>query len=52
MRLIITLLILATAVLGVWTFWISPENGWWFPEDISTYGYAIDRSPIGVSGTP
>ena len=42
MRITSTLLILATVVLGVWSFVIAPEHGWWFPEDISTFGHEID----------
>jgi cytochrome c oxidase subunit 2 len=43
MRLILTLLILAVLVLGVWTFQVAPDMpGWWFPEDVSSHGHRID----------
>ncbi len=43
MRLIATLLFLLVPILGVWTFWIAPEHGWWFPKSVSSYGADIDR---------
>lgn len=43
MRLLTTLLFLLVPILGVWTFVISPEQGWWFPEEVSSYGQDIDR---------
>jgi cytochrome c oxidase subunit 2 len=43
MRIVLTLLILAMVGLGVWTFAIAPEHGWWWPEPISSYGGDIDR---------
>ena len=42
MRLFYTVLFLLVTILGVWTFMIAPENGWWFPENYSTYGDSID----------
>lgn len=51
MRLIITLLLTALLVLGVWTFWSyeaflmgpSPDGyTWWWPAEVSTYGEDID----------
>jgi cytochrome c oxidase subunit 2 len=43
MRLIFALLLLSVPVLGVYTWVISPEHGWWFPQNVSSYGGAIDR---------
>jgi cytochrome c oxidase subunit 2 len=43
MRLFFALLLLSVPVLGVYTWWIAPEYGWWFPQNVSSYGGAIDR---------
>lgn len=43
MRLILSFLVLAVLVLGVWTFQIAPEHGWWFPQDVSVFGHEIDH---------
>jgi heme/copper-type cytochrome/quinol oxidase subunit 2 len=43
MRFIITLLLLALLVLGVWTFVDAPNHGWWLPPNLSTFGHDIDR---------
>ncbi len=42
MRLFYVILFLLVAVLGVWSFVIAPDHGWWFPENHSTYGDSID----------
>ena len=42
-RLAVTLLFLLVPVLGTWTFVIADDHGWWFPENVSTYGGSIDR---------
>lgn len=42
-RLAVTLLFLLVPVLGTWTFVIADDHGWWFPENVSTYGPSIDR---------
>jgi cytochrome c oxidase subunit II len=42
MRLLTTLLFFLVPVLGVWSFWIAPEHGWWFPPEVSSYGQDID----------
>ncbi len=42
MRLLTTLLFLAVPILGVWSFWIADSYGWWFPENVSTYGDKTD----------
>ena len=42
MRLLVTLLFLLIPVLGVWTFYTAPENGWWLPEAVTTYAPDID----------
>ena len=37
MRFLLSLLLLRRcSVLGVYTFVIAPEHGWWFPHDVST----------------
>jgi len=43
LRLVVTLLLVAVPVLGVWT-WVKAED-WhlWFPETVSTYGAGIDH---------
>lgn len=42
MRLFYFLLFLLVPILGVWTFATADQHGWWFPENISTYGGRID----------
>jgi len=42
LRLIVTLLLLAVPVLGVWTFVKAEDWGLWFPENVSSYGGSID----------
>jgi len=42
MRLVTSILFLLVPILGVWTFWIADDYGWWFPENVSTYGGSID----------
>lgn len=42
MRLSATLLFLLVPILGVWTFMDADNHGWWFPENLSTFGPAID----------
>jgi len=41
-RVLITLLLLAVPVLGVWTWVKAPEWGLWFPDNVATYGDGID----------
>jgi cytochrome c oxidase subunit 2 len=41
-RVLVTLLLLAVPVFGVWTWVKAPEWGLWFPENVSTYGDGID----------
>lgn len=36
-------LFLAVPVLGVWTVVVAPDYGWWFPENVSSYGGEIDH---------
>jgi cytochrome c oxidase subunit 2 len=43
MRLLIFLLFLLVPILGVYTFVTADQHGWWFPENVSTFGPAIDR---------
>jgi cytochrome c oxidase subunit 2 len=43
MRFVYALLFLLVPVLGVWTFWIAPDHGWWFPPELSSYGQDIDH---------
>jgi cytochrome c oxidase subunit 2 len=42
LRLLVSALFLAVPILGVWTFVIADDYGWWFPENVSTYGPRID----------
>jgi len=42
-RIFIVVLFLAVPVLGVWTFVTAKDNGWWFPENVSSYGASIDN---------
>jgi len=42
LRFLVTLLLLAVPVLGVWTFMEAEHWGLWFPPIISTYGGDID----------
>lgn len=42
MRLIMTVLLLAVPVLGVWTFIDAANHEWWFPERASTFAKDID----------
>jgi cytochrome c oxidase subunit 2 len=41
-RALVTLLLLAVPVLGVWTFVEAEEWGLWFPPIVSSYGASID----------
>jgi cytochrome c oxidase subunit 2 len=41
-RVLVTLLLLAVPVLGVWTFVKAKDWGLWFPPALSTYGGSID----------
>ena len=41
-RLLVTALFLAVPVLGVWTVVTADQYGWWFPENVSSYGGDID----------
>jgi cytochrome c oxidase subunit 2 len=41
-RYVIALLFLAVPILGVYTFVAAKGWGWWFPEEVSTYGQRID----------
>lgn len=41
-RALIALLLLAVPVFGVWTWVKAPEWGYWFPENVSSYGGSID----------
>lgn len=43
MRLFYTVLFLLVPIVGVWTFAIADDYGWWFPENISSFGGEIDR---------
>ena len=42
LRVVVTVLFLAVPVLGVYTFAIADDHGWWFPENVSTFGPKID----------
>jgi cytochrome c oxidase subunit II len=42
MRLLFTALLLLVPVFGIYTFVAAPEHGWWFPQNVSTYGGRID----------
>ena len=42
LRWICALLFFLVPVFGVWTFVIADDHGWWFPENVSTYGGQID----------
>jgi len=42
LRITVTLLFLAVPVLGVYTFAIADDHGWWFPEAVSTFAPKID----------
>ena len=42
MRLILSLLLIAVPVLGVYTYKVAPEWGIWFPANVSTFGDKID----------
>lgn len=42
MRLLTALIFLLVPVLGVWSFVIAPDHGWWFPREVSSYGQDID----------
>lgn len=42
MRILTFLLFLLVPILGVWTFVAADQYGWWFPENVSTYGDSID----------
>ncbi len=41
-RVFISALFLAVPILGVWTFVTADDHGWWFPENVSSYGGEID----------
>ena len=42
MRLILTILLLLVPILGVYTFQVADEWGYWFPPAVSTYASEID----------
>ena len=42
LRVFVTLLFLAVPVLGVYTFVIADDYGWWFPDAVSTFAPHID----------
>jgi cytochrome c oxidase subunit 2 len=42
MRIIFSLLLALVPILGVYTFVTAPDHGWWFPQNVSTYGGDID----------
>ena len=42
LRATVSLLLLLVPILGIWTFFKAPEWGLWFPENVATYGDAID----------
>jgi cytochrome c oxidase subunit 2 len=42
MRYLVTLLLLAVPVLGVWTFMDAANHQWWFPERASSFAKDID----------
>jgi cytochrome c oxidase subunit 2 len=43
MRIITFILLMLVPILGVWTWVIADDYGWWFPKNVSTYGGAIDN---------
>ena len=43
LRAAVTILFLLVPILGVWTFVTADEYGWWFPENVSTFGPKIDQ---------
>ncbi len=43
MRLLYALLLLLVPILGVYTFVTADQHGWWFPDNVSTFGPSIDR---------
>jgi len=43
LRVVVTLLLLAVPVLGVWTFTEADRWGLWFPPMVSSYGGSIDK---------
>jgi cytochrome c oxidase subunit 2 len=43
LRLFFAGLFLLVPVLGVYTFVTASEHGWWFPQNVSSYGGDIDR---------
>ena len=42
MRYLVFLLLILVPMLGVWTFVTADQYGWWLPENVSSYGGAID----------
>lgn len=42
MRYFYSLLLLLVPILGVYTFMVAADYGWWWPENVSTYGGEID----------
>ncbi len=42
MRYLGFLLFILVPILGVWTFVIADEHGWWFPLNVSSFGGRID----------
>jgi cytochrome c oxidase subunit 2 len=42
LRALVALLFLAVPVLGVYTFAIADDHGWWFPRAVTTYAPDID----------
>ena len=42
-RLTTTFLLTAVLVLGIWTFVMAKDHGWWLPPQHSSYGQAVDN---------
>lgn len=43
MRFVTALLLCALVAVGVWSFAVAPERGWWMPVSVSSYGGDVDR---------
>jgi len=43
LRLTTIVLFLLVPVLGTWTFFKAPDWGWWFPQNVSSFGGDIDH---------
>ncbi|MEM7310579.1 MAG: cytochrome c oxidase subunit II [Planctomycetota bacterium] len=41
-RVLFTVLFVLVPILGVWTFVTADDYGWWFPQNVSTFGPKID----------